>query len=60
MEETLKEVNKKYVLWTYADYGWHPKGFDTLKEALEEERHTYQWFITNGKIDYKVEELVIS
>lgn len=50
------EITKKYILWTLIDNGWHPQGFDTLKEALEKERYTYNWFITGGKIDYKVEE----
>lgn len=51
-----EEINKKYILWTYCDYGWHPKGFDSLKEALESDRYTSEFFITSGKLEYNVEE----
>lgn len=57
MEEDKKELQKKYVLWVYSDYGWHPRGFETLKEALEEQRYTSDYFITSGNINYKVEEI---
>jgi hypothetical protein len=51
-----EEVEKEYVLWTYADYGWHPQGFDTIKEALEAQRYTSEYFITSGKLNYTVEK----
>lgn len=51
------EVKKKYILWIdYGYEGWKPTGFDTLKEALEHEKYTSNWIITNGKLDYQVLE----
>ena len=52
-----QQLQKKYVLWTYADYGWHPAGFDTLKEALEAVRYTSEFFITSGQLEYRVEQV---
>lgn len=54
MDSDKQELNKKYVLWTYSDYGWHPKGFDSIKEALQEQRYSSDFFITSGNLDYEV------
>lgn len=53
-----QQLQKKYVLWTYADYGWHPEGFDTIKEALECQRYTSEFFITSGQLEYRIEEII--
>ncbi len=41
----LKESN--YILWQDYGYdGWSPTPFDTLQEALESQKITYNWIIT--------------
>lgn len=55
--EDKQQLQNKFVLWTYADYGWHPTGYDTIKEALEATRYTSEFFITSGQIEYKVEQV---
>lgn len=54
MEDELK---RKYILWIdYGYEGYKPTGFNSLKEALEDTKYGHPFFITSGKIDYKVEE----
>lgn len=51
------EQDKKYLLWSRSCCdSWSCTGFDTLKEALESEKYTPQWFITPGRVDYEIIE----
>ena len=53
--EELKD--SKYIAWTYSDYGWHPNGFDSLKEAIAHESYGSEKIITRGLVDWQAVEL---
>lgn len=52
----MREKNaKKYQLWTYSDGGYGLKEFDTLDEALEEDKYGSAFYITKY-VDFEVRE----
>jgi hypothetical protein len=55
--DELVKPKGPYVLWKYHTYeGWNHEDYQTLKEAIEAEKHTSVWVITRGPIDYSVTE----
>lgn len=53
MKEELKKA--KYILWkNYGYEGLSPEIFNTFEEAVNAEKYSSEWVITQGAIDYKV------
>lgn len=53
MPEDKEPFDCKYILWVYSDGGYHPYGFDTLKEAIEYETYSSCKIITK-RVEYIV------
>ena len=54
---TIEDAKGPYIVWVNNGYeGWQPTSFNTLKEALESHKYTYEYVIAK-KCEYEIIEI---